>query len=282
MTNFDQLLDVIRTKSLQDKKTWYSAVAAAYDKTRPRYPQSLIDRAIALAHIPAHARILEVGCGPGIATVAFAQQGFAVTGVEPSAASCELARQNCAPYAAVEIINTTFEEWELQPAAFDAVLAATSLHWVSPETGYPKAANALKPEGCLILLWNTPPQPSFEVYQTLQPIYQQFAPRLAYYEDHEIHRENLKKLGQKVIDSGYFHALDSEQLVCEVTYPIEDYLALLSTLSPYIMLDAEQRNSLFVALRERLRQDYGDRIPLSYLSALQVLRKVVLDSERVS
>jgi hypothetical protein len=36
-------------------------------------------------------------------------------------------------------LNTTFEEWELELERFNAVLAATSFHWVSPEVRYAKA-----------------------------------------------------------------------------------------------------------------------------------------------
>ncbi|PSB20612.1 methyltransferase domain-containing protein [Phormidesmis priestleyi ULC007] len=70
--------------SSDQRKNWYGDVAEAYNKVRPRYPQTLIDRAIAVAQLPPGATILELGCGPGIATVPFARSGFSMVCLEPS------------------------------------------------------------------------------------------------------------------------------------------------------------------------------------------------------
>ena len=74
------------------------------------------------------------------------------------------------------------------------------------------------------------------------------------------------------MDSGLFKDLVSQQVVCELTYSINDYLALLSTYSPYLDLDKKSRDSLFEGLREKLEQ-FGESIQLSYLCAFQITRK---------
>jgi len=258
----------------QQRKNWYNDVADAYNRTRPRYPQQLVSRVVELAQLPQNAAILEVGCGPGTATTAFAQLGFSMVCLEPSQNSSQLAQQNCSPYPNVEIINTSFEEWPLEPGKFDAVLAATSFHWVSPEIGYSKAADALKDHCSLILLWNMTPQPEYEVYQRLHEVYQAQAPTLERYEEQEAQEKHLRRFGKAVIDSGRFQDLVSEQLRCDVTYSIDDYLTLLSTLSPYIALDSQQRNSLFTSLRETLEKHCGSSVEISYLSAFHVAKKI--------
>lgn len=260
------------SKDLEQKKNWYSAAADAYNKTRPRYPKNLIHRVVELAQLPTEAKILELGCGPGTATVAFAELGFSMLCLEPSQASCQLARQNCANYPTIQIQNTTFEEWDLEAKKFDAVLAATSIHWISPEVRYAKAAEALQDNASLILLWNTQLQPEYEVYQVLDEVYKRHAPSLALYESRETQAENLRSFGQSMVDSGRFKDLVSEQLVCEVTYSVDDYLALLSTYSPYIELEPQSKDALFKGLREKI-QNFGGNIQLSYLSIFQVARK---------
>jgi SAM-dependent methyltransferase len=264
----------------EQRKSWYSEIADAYNRARPRYPKELICRAVEVAQLPSDAIILEVGCGPGIATVPFAQLGFSMVCLEPSQEACQLARQNCAQYPDVEITNTTFEEWELETNRFNAVLAATSFHWVSPEIGYPKAADALQDNGSLILLWNMTPQPPYEVYQALNEVYQIHAPSLARYEERGTQEEQLRRFGQNVIDSGQFKDLVSEQVACEVTYSIDDYLALLSTLSPYIALERQKRNSLFEGLREVLERNSGSTIQVSYLSAFQIAKKLCISPHK--
>ncbi|WP_424102419.1 class I SAM-dependent methyltransferase [Moorena producens] len=270
--NWFKLVADIRTS--QQNKTWFNSVADAYNRTRPTYPQTIVDRAVELAQLPDDATILEIGCGPGTVTRAFGQLGFRMVCIEPSESACKLARQNCAQYPNVEIKNTTFEEWELESQRFDAVIAATAFHWVAPGSGYAKVNAALKQNGVLIILWNTRPHPQAEVYQMLDEVYQIHAPSLRRYaEDTKTQLEKLNEFVEKVIDSGYFYDCKSEYVLCEPTYSIDDYLALLSTYSTYINLESQQKNSLFAGLRETLEKNCGNRIQLSYVSAFWILQK---------
>ena len=263
-----------RDFNLEQKSNWYSQIADAYDKTRPRYPQQLVNRAVEIAQLSSNARILEIGCATGTATTSFADLGFSMVCVEPNSEAYQIACRNCDRYKTVKIINTTFEEWELELGQFDAVLAATSFHWVSPEVAYTKTAEALKTDGSLILLWNTAPQSSYEIYQELlDSVYQTYAPDLKGYEAVATHQKNIDNIGKKIIDSGKFQNVFSEELICEITYDIDDYLALLSTLSPYIAIDSERRNTLFANLSTTLKNNQGNMINLSYLSALQIAQK---------
>ena len=261
--------------NLEQKSNWYGQIADAYDKTRPRYPQKLVNHAVEIAQLFANARILEIGCGTGTATTAFADLGFSMVCVEPNSEAYQIACRNCDRYGRVKIINTTFEEWELEKSQFDAVLAATSFHWVSPKVVYTKAAEALKSDGFLILLWNTPPQPSYEIYQELlDSVYQTYAPDLKGYETIANHKKNLDNIAKKIIDSGNFQNLFSEELICNVNYDIDNYLTLLSTLSPYIAMESDLRNTLFENLGKTLKNNHSNIIDLSYLSVLQIIQKV--------
>ncbi|MEG4799433.1 class I SAM-dependent methyltransferase [Microcoleus sp. ARI1-B5] len=268
--------EYIASYTYEQRKEWYSEIADAYKKTRPRYPQELINRVVELAELPSNANILEIGCGPGIATVPFAEFGFAMLCLEPSQPACQLARQNCATYPSVEIKNQTLEEWELEADKFNAVLAATSFHWVSPEIRYQKTAAALKDKGSLILLWNAGVLPQDEIYRVLHQVYQNQAPSLAEYHAKERanQAESIKEIGQNVIDSGLYDDLIYEQLVSQITYSIEDYLALLKTYSVYIALDDEKRNYLLASLREALEKNCGNNIKASYLSAFHIAQKI--------
>lgn len=277
MNNSEQIQNIYKNYrddySLEQRKNWYSKVADAYNKTRPRYAQELIHNTVELAKLSKNTKILEIGCGPATATVEFAKLGFSMICLEPSQEACNLARHNCAGFPNVEIINTTFEEWELQPNTFNTVLAATSFHWVSPEVGYPKLEKALKDDGNLILLWNKEPQPSYEVYQILDEVYQKQVPSLSRYETKATTERILRELGENVVKSGLFKDLVFECKSCQRSYSIDDYLTLLSTLSPYIVLDSQKRNNLFNDLRDALRKNLGDTIETSYLSAFHVAWK---------
>ncbi|MDJ0736229.1 MAG: class I SAM-dependent methyltransferase [Nostocaceae cyanobacterium] len=273
MKDFKQEISEYSNKDLEIRKNWYSNVAEAYNQARPRYPHQIIRRAVELAQLPPQASILEVGCGPGTATVGFAELGFSMVCLEPSPEACQLAQENCTQYANVEIQNTSFEEWELEASKFHAVLAATSFHWIPPEVGYPKAASALVDNGCLILLWNMLLEPRYEVYQELQPVYQKYAPFLARYEGREKQEDNLRGLAEIVMESGQFRDLESDHVACEVTYTTDEYLTLLNTYSQCIKLDIQNRDALFAGLREKIEEQFGGSIELFYLSACQIARK---------
>lgn len=261
------------SQNATQRKTWYSSIAQVYNQVRPRYPQKIIEFAVELAQLPPEAKIIEVGCGPGIATVAFAERGFSMLALEPSLEMCQLAHQNCVSYPNVKIQQTLFEEWQPEPQKFNAFLAATSFHWIPSKVRYIKASEVLEDNGFLILLWNMSLQPQYEVYQTLKDVYELHAPSLVHYEDHKKQEEILCEQVQNIIESGYFINVVSKQMPCEITYKTDDYLMLLSTLSPYIGLDSQVRNALFEGLKEKIEKYYGGKIQLSYLSAVQVAQK---------
>ena len=263
-----------------DRASWYDSVAEAYDRTRPRYPAKILAQMQSEAQLQPHKSVLEVGAGPGIVSVELAKFGADLVCIEPSLSACELARSKCAAYPNVEFINSTFEDWSSDPLGyaernrrFDAVVAATSFHWISPEVRNSKTAAVLKDNGLLILLWNTPPQPSYEVFQSLKEVYENYAPELAEYETYQNYQQNLGKIGQGVIESGYFRDLTTQQTITKVTYSIDDYLTLLNTLSPYIRLESEQRHTLFAELKRVLKLNYGNNLDLDYLSLLQIAHK---------
>lgn len=259
-------------KDLEQRKHWYSPAAAAYHQVRPRYPQALINQVIEITQLSCDSTLLEIGCGPAIATPAFATLGCRMVCVEPNPDFYQLAQQVCEPYPNVELHNCSFEEWELVPQSFDAVLAASSFHWIPPEIGYPKAAAALRPEGYLILLWNKELQPSYDVYQQLSEAYETHAPSLNRdYEDNATQAAILDELGQMAIASGYFKDMIAGRMQIEVTYSVDQYLLLLNTYSPHLKLEPQQKQCLFAGLRQVLEQN-GDTIQLSYVSAFHIAR----------
>ena len=266
MQDSQQEINARASMDLEQRRNWYSPVADVYYNARPQYPKELIERSVVLAKLSSDASILEVGCGPGNATVAFAQFGFSMKCLEPNQDFCHLAQRNCTPYPNVAIHNTSFEEWELEAKQFNAVLGANAFHWIPSEIRYAKAARALRDNGFLILLWNLTPELKYEVYQVIKSVYQAYAPSFVRYEGAETQAEILKGFEQDILDSGYFKQLVTEQIACEVTYSIDDYLKLLSTLR---RLEPKAKELLFAGLREKLK-NFGDSVQLSFLSAVHV------------
>lgn len=260
------------------RSQWYSSAANAYRWARPTYPDSLIDSAIEAAGLRADvSSILEIGCGPGIATASLAERGLRVQAIEPSAAACELARKSCQAHEKVNVYNSTFEDYPLNGQVFDAVVAATSFHWVSPAVACSKSAAALKPGGALILLWATPPQPSSKLCQQLQPVYDCFGLSTLGEEQQRTqayYQQNFETFAHTVADSGYFDLTKVALEAHTSTYSIDKYLALLSTLSPYIALAENVSTHLFEGLEkvlvDQLQQAPSNSMKMTHWFAAQV------------
>ncbi|MGB7485736.1 MAG: class I SAM-dependent methyltransferase [Phormidesmis sp.] len=261
--------------SPEARQQWYSAIAQAYRWARPTYPDELVDKVVAKADLKTGSSILEIGCGPGIATQAFAARGLKMQCVEPSPAACELARQVAGNFTgSVTVTNSTFEAFDLNDRTFDAVLAATSFHWVSPAVACRKSAAALSPGGSLILLWATPPQLNPDLCEALQPIYEkyQLADKIQYHSRQQAYYQaNFDEFAQMIGDSEWFARTAVELETHQSQYSIEKYVALLSTLSDYIALPDDTRKSLLDDLAERLETLQGEKsLTLTHWFAAQV------------
>ena len=124
-TFFDQIYDS------NQRKQWYDSVAIAYQWARPSYSKEMINRSLMQTRLkgcnPQDFSLLEIGCGPAKATLDLAKYGIKIVAIEPSPSACQIARDVCANYEQVEIVESTFEDYELGEYAqsFDAVFAAT-------------------------------------------------------------------------------------------------------------------------------------------------------------
>jgi len=121
----------------------FGAVAAAYERFRPGYPDELVDQVLAYAGRPVRTA-LEIGAGTGKATRVLARNGVAVTATDPDPAMLLELRRHVPD--TVTTVRAAFEDLPLSPA-YDLVFAAASLHWTKPEGRWVRAAGMLAPGG---------------------------------------------------------------------------------------------------------------------------------------
>jgi SAM-dependent methyltransferase len=138
-----------------------------YDRTRPRYPQALIDR-IAAA-IPGR-DVLDVGIGTGVSASPFQAAGYRVLGIEADPRMAAFAREK-----GFTVEQARFEDWDPAGRMFDAITAGMTWHWIDPQAGAAKAAQVLSPRGLLALFWNVH-RPPPELAQAFAEIYQRVLP----------------------------------------------------------------------------------------------------------
>jgi SAM-dependent methyltransferase len=138
-----------------------------YDRTRPAYPDAMVDRIVSASPGP---DVLDVGCGTGTASRQFQAAGCTVLGVEPDARMADVARRR-----GLEVEVATFETWDAAGRDFDAVAAGTAWHWIDPMAGAAKAAKVLRPAGRLAVFWHVFQLPP-EVVDALIDVFRRVAP----------------------------------------------------------------------------------------------------------
>jgi len=125
----------------------FDEVAELYDRVRPGYPDDLLDELAAV--LPRSPVVVEVGPGTGQATKGLVARGARVTAVELGAHLAAVLARNL---PTVDVVIGPFENVDLAPGSFDAVVAASSYHWVPPEARMTRPAALLRPGGHLALI----------------------------------------------------------------------------------------------------------------------------------
>jgi SAM-dependent methyltransferase len=146
----------------------FGADPQRYDRTRPRYPETLAERIIAAS--PGR-DLLDVGIGTGVSARPFQAAGCRVLGVEVDARMADFARRR-----GFEVEVAKFENWDPAGRTFDVVTAGQTWHWVDPVAGAAKAAQVLRPGGRLALFWNVF-QPPPELSGAFSAVYRRVLPQ---------------------------------------------------------------------------------------------------------
>jgi SAM-dependent methyltransferase len=251
----------------------FESTAELYDAARPDYPEELFDDLVELAHLEAGDRLLEIGCGTGMATRALLAHGFSVVGVELGRALAERARENLVGFP-VEIHVEPFETWEGEPESFALVYAATAWHWVEPELRFRKAHALLRPGGHLAF-WTALhafPEgfdPFFteiqEVYDTIGESYGEAWPPPP--------PEEMPDASGEIEASGLFEDVQVRRYVWEGRYDADAYIALLETFSGHISMEVAKREHLYGEIRKRIRRRRDKQVRRHWYALLHVARR---------
>ncbi len=254
-------------------RTTFEQVPELYDRVRPTYPEELFDDFAALTGLGAGARLLEVGCGTGQATLPLARRGYDVVCIELGAGLAALARRKLAAFPRVEVVHGTFETWEPVRAGFDAVVAFTALHWVDPELRIAKPARLLRHGGHLAVAGSLHVQRSDgdtfwlevqEDYDAAAPSEDNAPPPLP---------DAIESLRYEIEAGGLFEYVDWRRYLWDQAYTADEYIALLSTYSGHRALEHDRREDLYARIRRRIQSRPGGRVTKTYLTMLNVARK---------
>ncbi len=221
----------------------FGAAAELYDRARPSYPSELIDGL--LADEPG--RVLDVGCGTGIASTLLGERGCAVLGVEVDPRMAELARRK-----GLEVEVAPFEQWDARGRRFDLVICAQAWHWIEPHVGVAKVAAVLDAGGRFAVFWNFGDPPT-HVRERLAPIYRRLEPGLENYSvvlGH--HHERAPATLTDINQAGSFEGVSGATFPWRKTYDTAQWLEHLDSHSDHRGLSVPRRRRLLAAVGEAI------------------------------
>lgn len=207
--------------------------AERYDRTRARYPDTLVERIVAASP---GSEVLDVGCGTGIAARQFQAAGCTVLGVDPDARMADFARRS-----GVEAEVATFEEWAPAGRSFDAVIAGTAWHWVDPAAGSVKAAQVLRPRGMLAIFSHVP-QPSPDAAEAFAEVYQRSMPdspisrQMSTMRPLDGYEALFAKAADGIRETGWFGEPEQWRFEWEQVYTRDEWLDQLPTSGAFTRL----------------------------------------------
>jgi SAM-dependent methyltransferase len=217
---------------LRDVAESFGIDAARYDRSRPAYPDELIQRVIAASP---GTDFLDVGCGTGIGARQYRASGVHVLGVDVDTRMADFARET-----GIDVEIGKFEEWDARGRTFDAVVAGQAWHWVDPVRGARKAAEVLRARGLLALYWHVFDPPA-EVGEPFEDAMSQVAPDGPLKTPGlELQQRNLRRAVDGIHAAGRFDEPEQWRFEWERHYTRDEWLDHLATTGQLTVLPPRQ------------------------------------------
>ena len=247
----------------QQRRNVFDNAAVLYDSARPGYPQALFDDIVFYSKLGEDARIIEVGCGTGQATLPMAGRGYAIDCIELGAQLAAVARSKLAAYPKVLVIRADFETVILPAAGYDLLFSATAFHWIDPGIRFKRAYDLLQPRGALALFWNRPAQTEVSKHylKGLHRVYKRVVPQLSNADQappcpHEVTTE----YAEAIPASGLFADVAVKKHYQATAYSARSYINLLDTFSDHRLLDDSKRQQLFAEIEALINEEFAGNL----------------------
>lgn len=137
-----------------DPKSRFSTRVEDYAKYRPGYPIEILDLLVDECGLNPDSVIADIGCGAGMLSRLFLDNGNPVVGVEPNREMREAAERMLSGYARFNSLDASAEATRLPAHSMDFMLAGQAFHWFDRGRTREEWLRVLKPGGWAALIWN--------------------------------------------------------------------------------------------------------------------------------
>lgn len=274
----------IKTGWEHERKTHFDEIVVKYDKIRPEYPPKMIDDVIKYSGQEKSRKALEIGAGTGKATAPFLSAGCDVTAVEIGENMARFLQERFKEYRHFNVIISSFEDASLKNDSYDLIYAASAFHWVDPKIGCPKMLRLLKNGGVCALLrynFNIYPADGEKLSDEFHALYEKY-----YYSYYTSNKKPVKlthellKTPRKIL-AGYgfedlreygFENISMKFYNTNLNYSVDEYIALLDTMSDHRALPDENRVALYDGVQKNIA-GHGGYLKIDCIFQLYMGRK---------
>ncbi|HEY1955026.1 MAG TPA: class I SAM-dependent methyltransferase [Polyangiaceae bacterium] len=254
-----------------ERRRSFDQMAEKYARARPPGPPEVFD-AVA-AYVPPPADALEIGCGPGNASLPLLERGFRIHAVELGANLAEFARKRLASFPFTVEVGK-FEDAALEPASADLVVCSAAFHWLERDRALAQAVKALRPGGGLALLWGSARRDHEEsrIDRAFDEAYRAHAPELVRDVSARM-RGQVDEIGEAIRATPELRDYEERHFPMAVTFDRQRYIDTLGTFSDHATLPPDRRARLFDAIGEIIDGQFGGRIERHAMARLQLARR---------
>jgi SAM-dependent methyltransferase len=137
----------------------FGGTAGFYARYRPPYPEAVWDRLLSEAQLGSTSLILDLGCGPGTATLPLARRVRQVTAIDAEQEMLDEGQRTAAAAGIgnVRWVHSAAETFQGDADAYDAAVIASAFHWIDRTTVTAKCHDLLVPGGLLAVVANPTP-----------------------------------------------------------------------------------------------------------------------------
>jgi SAM-dependent methyltransferase len=132
----------------------FSNRVANYVKYRPDYPREVVGFLSGHCGLTSNSVVADIGCGPGMSSRMFLENGCRVIGVEPNQAMREASREYLAEFPNFAAVDGSADATTLPDASVDLIVAAQAFHWFEPHATRNEFHRILRPGEWIVLIWN--------------------------------------------------------------------------------------------------------------------------------
>ena len=153
-----------------DPTSRFSDRVADYVRSRPGYPEAVLEALRREVGLAEDTVVADVGSGTGISADLFLRAGCTVFAVEPNAAMRAAAEERLGTRPGFQSVAGSAEATTLPSGSVDLVTAGQAFHWFDPGPTRAEFARVLRPGGHVVLFWNnrqTDTTPFLREYEAL-------------------------------------------------------------------------------------------------------------------